>query len=368
MKLITTAAVAEPPAGDTPQSEVVQRWQKLRSPLTFEDVKLKPFSRVLERVAEMEVGKEDIVVPFSDIQFVSETNAIEIKSYGRVLVTEHAFGQFCARLKIPADYMTRCPLVLRNANLAYWVEQNDERKVLLRIRKFPVEQQDTEGLGILRAVLPQTYEPIDNLRIIDWVASAITYSNHTLGVQSARISENSTHIRLLFPEYQDLSDTEIEASNKFYFGVHISDSEVGDRGFFADLVTFRPAHGVGFLHTVDGNHLVTQRHIHIDFKMLRRSFAECFAAARENFEPVMTLLQEAEATDVRDPHTYIRRLVRHYRLTNDFAETVIVAYEAEPRPTRYGIALALGRAAKRMETDMRVDTEALVGAYLLEGA
>jgi hypothetical protein len=80
------------------------------------------------------------------------------------------------------------------------------------------------------------------------------------------------------------------------------------------------------------------------------------------------LVQSARRQAIRDPHTYIRRLLRHYRLTNDFAETSIVAYEAEPDPTKFGIALAISRAARRMDLDMRVDTEGLMGSYLLEGA
>jgi hypothetical protein len=333
------------------------------SPAVFGDVKLRPFSRLLEKTAEREIGKEDIVVPFSDLSFSDEMGAIDIKSHGRVLVTTLAFQQLCMRLKIPSDYMERCPLTLRNTNLSYWVQQNDERRVLLRIRKFPLEQIDKDGIGILRAVLPQTYQPIDNPRIIEWVGAAVEQANGDLGIQSAQIRETSTHVRLLFRDPRALQD-----DDPLYFGVHLSDSEVGERGFSVDMVTFRPAHETGFLHLVDGNHLVTQRHIHIDFKLLRRNVADCFAIAREQIENVWELVQSARRQAIRDPHTYIRRLLRHYRLTNDFAETSIVAYEAEPDPTKFGIALAISRAARRMDLDMRVDTEGLMGSYLLEGA
>lgn len=346
------------------EPEALSHWQDFQSPTAFGDLRLKPFRKVLAKVAEREVGKEDIVVPFADLKFVDDTSAIDIHNYGRVLVHKLAFTQLCTRLKIPADYMERCPLQLRNSNLSYWTEQNDERKVLLRIRRFPPEQQKKgEPMGVLRAVLPQTYEPIDNVRILDWVATALRESDGKMGIQSARVREVSTHLRLVFHKSYELQE-----SDPFYFGVHVSDSEVGERGFFADFVVYRPNHDMGFLPPIDGGHLVSQRHIHIDFKLLRRSFSECFDVAKENIETVRDMLTSAQSAPVTDPRTYIRRLVRHHRLTNDFAETVIVAYDAEPIPTRFGIALAVSRAARRMDVDMRVDTEALVGSYLLEGA
>jgi hypothetical protein len=363
MKLVKTPPTVPAVVPDEPE----HAWMDVKSPLAFGDVTLKSFSRVAEKVLEREVGKEDLTVPFADLSFVDELGAIDIRGYGRVLVTELAFAQLCARLKVPVDYMARCPLSLRNSNMSYWVEQNDERKVMLRLRKLPENQQSKDGIGILRAVLPQTYEPIDNTRILDWTAKAITEANGAMGIQSARISEMSTHLRLLFAKDYDLSAD--DDPDMFYFGVHVSDSEVGARGFTADVVSFRPAHATGFIHpTVDGNHLISQRHIHVDFKLLRKGFADSFAAAEENVENVREILIGAHDTTIRDPHSYIRRWVRHERMTNDFAETVIHAYEAEPKPSKFGIALALTRAAKRMPMDQRVDTEAVVGNYLAEGA
>jgi hypothetical protein len=191
-----------------------------------------------------------------------------------------------------------------------------------------------------------------------------------LGIQSARITELSTHIRLVFDSvYDPEAGKEADfTENPFFFGVHISDSEVGERGFAAHLMTFRPSFETGFLHNVDGSALVAQRHIHIDFKLLRRNFTQCFLAAKENIESVMDQWSRAWNTKVTDPHSYIRRFIRHHRLTNDFAESVIHAFEAEPQKNKYGIAVAVSRAAAKLPIDMRVDTEALCGQYLSEGA
>jgi hypothetical protein len=362
MKLLTR--IIEPVEADEP----AHRWSTITSPSAFGDVRLKSFSRLADKVVEREQGKEDIIVPFADIKFVTDMGAIDIRSHGRVLMSDLAFTQLCTRLKIPSDYMVRCPLDLRNANLSYWVEQNDERKIMLRIRKFPEKQQDTEGMGVLRAVLPQTYEPIDNERILDWCGAAIDHFNGTLGIQSYKVAEGSTHIRMLFEEPTDVTETDDGGADPFYFGVHVSDSEVGERGFSADMLSFRPVTEVGFLHLLDGSHLVTQRHIHIDFKLLRKNFADSFDVAKENIESIEEMLSRARGVPIKDAHSYIRRLVRHHRLTNDFAETVIHAYDSEPVPSKLGVAFSIARAATGLPVDDRVNTEALVGSYLLEGA
>jgi hypothetical protein len=141
MKLLATRPVE---AHDEPD----HRWSTLQTPETFRDqIALKPFQKVLRRVEEKESGKQDITVPFADIKFVDETGAIDVRDYGRVLMTPLAFTQLCTRLRIPADYMERCPLALRNSNLSYWVEQNDERKVLLRIRRFPEREAKKKEVG-----------------------------------------------------------------------------------------------------------------------------------------------------------------------------------------------------------------------------
>ena len=361
MKL-TAHAVVEPAT-----DPVASPWSALQAPTRFGDgLPLKSFQKVWQKVEEKEVGKEDIIVPFSDVRFVGETGAVDIKEYGRVLMSELAFSHLCMRLKIPTEYMMRCPLELRNSNMEYWVNQNDERKVLLRIRKFPKEQlsKKDKEIGVLRAVLPHTYVPIDNHRILDWVGASLDHFGGDLGIQSARIGEASTHIRLLFRKPLETG----ERSHALFFGVHVSDSEVGERGFSADLVSFIPEHETGFLHTADGSHLITQRHIHIDFKLLRRNFMDSFDVAEENREIVTDMLTRAYGTPVSDPRSYIRRLVRHHRLTNDFADSAVHTYDALPEPNKFGVAVALSRAATKMPIDDRVNTEALVGQYLLEGA
>jgi hypothetical protein len=323
------------------------------SPTAFGDIKLIPLERLQEKANKLAIGKEDFLVPLTDVKFVG-LNLMEVKSHGRLLVTELAFYQLCGLLKLPFDYMMRCPLDLRNENLAYWIDQADDRKVFFRTRSV---DSDPEG-SILRAVLPRTYEPIDNSRILDWCDGVLTHFGGALGIQFFKISEVSTHIRMLF------SEPSVVDSDEHYFGVHVGDSEVGERALTASFTDYRVSTENTCLHKVDGKHLVNQRHIHIDFKSLRRAFEEGFEIAKEQKDAVLDTLRYAQAAAITDAPNFIRKMIRHYRLTNEFAEAVVTAYESEPNPTKYGVVQALTRAARRMPIDAQIDVELMAGEFL----
>jgi hypothetical protein len=289
---------------------------------------------------------------------------IKVKTQGKYAITESAFGQMCAKLKIPGDYMQRCPLDLRNQNLAYWKDQNDDRKIMIRTRRFDEKEVKEEGgAGVIRAILPATYEPIDNFRIGQWIGDVISKYEGDIGIQSARISDN-LHIRLLFDKSYNFGSK--QNPDPHFFGIHVSDSEVGERSFITDFTMFRIHCFNGSIHMVEGDHLLAQRHIHVDFKNLRRGFIEAFKRSIEYRDTVVDIFESAMSAEIKDAHSYIRRIVRHYRGTNEFAEAVIQAYDAEPAPTKFGVVQAITRAAKRMPVDSRVDTEAIAGQFLLE--
>jgi hypothetical protein len=327
------------------------------APRAFGDLPLLSLQNITAKIHRLEAGKHDIVVPLSDVRF-TDMNVVEVATHGRLVLTELAFSHLCTLLRVPFEYMQRCPLTLRNDNLVYWMDQYEDRKVLLRTR---TREQD----AVIRAILPKTYEPIDNPRILEWVAQAMQRFQGTLGVQSAQVSEVSTHFRLLFETPIRLNDPTTGVADTHFFGVHVCDSEVGARAFTADVVDYRPRSDSGCLYKLDGKHLVRQRHIHVDVPSVRRALDDGFSVARDSQDILMRILRAAQQVTVADTYAGIRRLVRQYRLPNEFAEAVLTAYETEPMPTFYGLVQAFTRAAKRLPIDLRVDTELCGGAFLL---
>lgn len=326
-----------------------------------------PFEALRDKILEREEGKHDLVVPFSDLSFAA-LETVEVKGHGLLRMSELAFYQLCMRLKVPPDYMMKCPLELRNANLSYWVEQHEDRKVLLRTR----DRENNGTRGVLRAVLPHTYEPIDNLRILEWTAAALKRMNADgprLSIHFFKIGEESTHIRLLFfKEPFDIYDEPSEYRNEHYFGIHISDSEVGERSFLVDFLDYRSKFDNYAVHLIEQDHLLAQRHIFIDFKFLLNDFLEAVEKVPEGFTAVESVLRTAYRTALGDVQTHIRKFMRHVRQTNDFTESVLAAYGGEAISTRYHVGQAISRAATKLPLDQRLNMEMIAGSYLLEGA
>ena len=155
--------------------------------------------------------------------------------------------------------------------------------------------------------------------------------------------------------------------------MHVSDSEVGERALNLDYMMYRLACLNGLIVEVEGEKLLHQKHIFIDRSKLGRSFREAFQVALEYRETLTETLQTTRSQVVSDPHSMIRRLVRHYRGTKEFADLVVAAYEADPpregvKPTRFDIVQAITRAARGMKIDRRYDVEGIAGQYLLDAA
>jgi hypothetical protein len=88
-----------------------------------------------------------------------------------------------------------------------------------------------------------------------------------------------------------------------------------------------------------------KQHIHIQLSDLGRNFKEAFQVALDYRENLMETLQATRSQTVTDPHSMIRRIVRHYRGTKEFADLVVAAYEADPpregvKPTRFDVVKA----------------------------
>lgn len=327
--------------------------------------------KVMEKVIASDLGKEDIVTSLKDLSFVG-INSMSVKDHGTYLFDDKfpAFEQLCNRLQVPSAYLRKCPLTGRagrNEQLEYWRDQVEENEVMLRVRGFATPKGEERGL--VRAVLTKNYEPIDNLRLLNWTTDAMT-EVEGLGLIYANVNNLSTHLRLAFNEPVDLGTT--EAPDIHYFGMHISDSEVGERALNMDYMLYRLACLNGLIVEVEGEKLLHQKHIFVNYSQLERNFKDAFSMALDYREQLIDTLQATRSQVVRDPFSMIRRIVRHYRGTMEFANAVIAAFEAEPpidgQATRYHIVNALTRAAKKQKIDQRYAIEEIAGKYLVEAA
>lgn len=341
----------------------------MNTPMSQRSLTLVDPAKISERVLTLDMGKEDLLTQWSNINFTGiDTVAVRGDNgpMGSFILSDNAFEQMCGKLGVPSAYMKKCPVsgrAGRQEQLEYWREQIDDREVMLRVRR---NENNPDAGGTLRAVLSKTYEPIDNSRLWTWSQQLLNRFPGQMGVTYASIGETSTHLRLVFTEPLNIG-TE-QHPDLHYYGLHISDSEVGSKALTVDFLFFRLVCLNGMMTKVEGDHILHTKHIHIDYPTLQREFMASVDTALQHKDTLFNLLDNAKSVNITDPHSQIRRLARHYRFTNDFADKVVEAYEQEPNPTRFGLVQAFTRAARQMPMDRRTDVESIAGQYLIEAA
>jgi hypothetical protein len=122
-----------------------------------------------------------------------------------------------ARLGIPVGYLRKCRTTLPSlydANVNGWLHDQvrtdagsyDDRSFLVRIfRDESVARQDAVTNGIVRAVLSDTYKPVDNLDLLLAVLAGIKAAGVPVDVYSADLSERRMRVQVACPQVASLA-------------------------------------------------------------------------------------------------------------------------------------------------------------------
>ncbi|MCA8939126.1 MAG: hypothetical protein KDB07_04935, partial [Planctomycetes bacterium] len=80
------------------------------------------------------------------------STSIRESGHRRLVLKDTALAQLAAKLNVPASYLRRCPPELLAQNINHWLQQDDNRELLLRC----------DG-DQARAVLSPRYQRVDNI-------------------------------------------------------------------------------------------------------------------------------------------------------------------------------------------------------------
>lgn len=190
------------------------------TPTTVRNAELSDLVTMLKTQGDVKV---DVVTDFTNLR--SENAILKVKGlrvFGDADVRPTAImdGHIADRLGIPVKYVRRMRIErpdLYDVNFNGWVHavsptaelfapdaKPDQRKVLLRTFL------GIEGEGIGRALLSDTYAPIDNLDVLMAALSGAQASGTNCEVVSANLSETRMTVRLACPEISALAPTLLE--------------------------------------------------------------------------------------------------------------------------------------------------------------
>lgn len=296
--------------------------------------------------------------------------------------TDFAFGQFCAFLEIPPDFIRRCPVngpSGKKGIVDHWKGGVDGKTFLLRLYNLDKPDEKTGAGGYIRGFLTERYSRFDNLELLNVAEPFI--KEHQLQIQIGQHTDKSFHMRLLHPKVFDIktgrpvrpedqpppgAHVVNQNSDNHQMGLHVGNSEVGAFNLLGDFVLFRQLCTNGLVVLFDRKHLFTHKHVGIEQHEIRTKLQAALGEMNDRSDSVIEKVEMLAAAKLEQPLNELRRQIKALGGTNDFVTLAFQAYEEEPIPSRFGVVQAITRAAQKLPSiDARFKMEQLAGQILL---
>jgi hypothetical protein len=297
--------------------------------------------------------KWDQRINTSELEMVVIEDKIGFQIKGKessFLITKPCQEQIAEKLGIPFKYYQKmeaqAPILLAQ-NVNTWLKRL-KKEFFLR------------GLGNrVRAFLSERYRVIDHLDVI--YCSLNELQAHGAEIEDCFLSETEMNIKV---KSKRLVDFVRHKGDLIIGGLLLINSETGQRALRVEPRLFRVKCKNGLVieeFLTRAIHLGDGEADEIVYLSLRRSIRELFS----HFGKIVEMLREKTEIKVKEPKKVIKNLVEHYRLTEAQKENILLAFGAEPLADQFGIANALGRAAKLEETwEKALELERLSGRVL----
>lgn len=365
-----------------------------------------------EKLESQAARKADYKVPDGAMRFVipadSDVPRLDVQGLGDVGILPLAHRQVRDRLGIPAKYYARClddapDLLCRNVN--HWLAKSDKTRLLRTLD------------GDARAVLGDTYRPMDNLDFMAAIAKGLATSGGDTEIRSAEVTDERIYIKVTTPRLEsDLLPPEwtgdgavdpeaaralgLEEANQGHGGEHFflktpepvrggacfSNSEVGCGGLnvdgFVEVLRctnaykskepiFRKVH-IGGQRSKDEllREFIRDETQALADRALWEEVSDVVAGVfdAENFDRVIRMFVGARGRDTAARPDAIAEVVRdRFLLTEGERDAVLDQFIRGGELTQFGIAQAVTRVAGTVVEDYGRATELeTVGYQIVE--
>jgi hypothetical protein len=330
--------------------------------------------KIFARLDELERGNEDVVVTYLNFNYCDDgTLKIGDEKFS---FTEYSFSQLATLIGFPAKTLQKSPLgtgrASRQAIVAHWIEQQEGRSYLVRLKRSEALQKDSPVVGRIRGILPALPNgalPYSNRELLqDMLPYLRTYN---MGVQMGAANEHSFHIRALFREELNVGaktggrDMEIDRHS---LGVHFVNSEVGKFSLRADLMVYRQICKNGMVAQSERSGLLHKAHRFIDKTTIGSEIQQAMEAVRSRQDELIQGLRSLRDQHLQNPEDDIRAFLREHKAPKEWIEFALQAYTQERLGTRFGVLQAMTRAAQKVVPDLRIEFEAIAGQYAFKYA
>jgi hypothetical protein len=312
----------------TPADADVARQEQPGAKHSTETCQLR-LSEAHERLVELSRTQHDDIINARDIRLLTATGI-------RIGTHEYTLSNLARRnlftlMGLPAAYMLKLPLYLQQINLNHAVLNNKERKLLLRF--------DT---GRIRAVLSESYVPIDHHEIVQGLMDAGVHKN-----KSVQLSVDATLMQL---NMLDKNRTfRVKADDTFVPGLCITNSEIGQAGLSVSAYLLRQLDSTGMIQNIWGTSTNFRHTARYPLQRLGFALGRAYTKTHNQKHILKHALQE----EVPEPHHFIRKAAAEYKLG---------------KAQKQALEDALERSTTRMHTATRLDQNLYSCAHIFTAA
>lgn len=330
--------------------------------------------KVFTRLEELEKGNFDEIV--TPVTFNYSDRGTVIVGGEHFSFTDYSFKQLATIIGIPSAVLQRSPLgggrASRQSLVTHWMEQQEGRTFLLRLKRSEVVEKGTDVVGRVRGILPAMVNgdlPFSNKALLEALVPYLRAYN--MGVQLGAANECSFHLRALFREEVNVGTKEKSGFleiDRHCLGVHFVNSEVGKFPLRADLLVYRQVCKNGMIAQSERSGLIHKAHRFIDPTTIGAEIQQAMEAVRSRQDELLGGLRSLRDQRIDDPEAEIKAHLQEHKAPKEWIEYAIQSFAAERIGTRFGVLQAMTRAAQKVLPDLRIEFETIAGAYMLRHA
>ena len=253
-----------------------------------------------------------------------------------LFLSDLAHDQLLTKLGLPNSYLKKCSSELKENNVNYFLSKTKKQW------KFRVINEN-----LVRAIVNNSYIPIDNLTLIDFIEPFL--KNRDVTISDYLVNENMTSIRFVFEEKDDKTDDIVRK------GIVVQNSEVGYIAlqFRGLLYRSKDKNYFIFPKSMGGVHF---RHRGDELRILKICASIMFNIKSE-FNSFYDSFQRLKEVKIEDPFSYIKNLCNTQRWPNQYKNYFISSCNNVPNKSMYNIVNALTIGAQNLSLHERAKIE-----------
>jgi hypothetical protein len=282
-----------------------------------------------ELVSDMSHGNWNRTFPASGLEFNNFGTLVVKESGNEYEMLPSAQRLISARLRLPQDYLMRCPPDLQAQNLNFWLRRLEGTPLFCRFNERKA-----------RAFFTPRYKPIDNVEIMAKVLDAF---DPELEVE---LRLNNEMMVLNLPDY---GRSFAVHGDPIMPGTHFGNSEVGFASYSCSVF---------YVRIVCTNGLIATDQMAVKMRHVKMHALDDFEGTMREVKRLALYQQEkiriSIESKVDDPQATIASFGKQYQLSKEEITIAQAAWEEDPKYTLWNVIQAFTWAAKNEDLPAEV--------------